>query len=142
VDTPALVIHGYALHVNLTNNLRFTLPSGADKNVPTWHSREAVSILKTWAADAIVEYVHSLHPYFHFFYHCYGSTSYREDQGQGHWYASVFKNVQVKAFLDSVLAEKRDPPRRSPTFTLTTAVPADTGSLHGWRILGLLSPGR
>ncbi|KAH9004981.1 hypothetical protein EDB86DRAFT_3037142 [Lactarius hatsudake] len=105
VDTPALVIHG-----------------GADKNVPTWHSREAVSILKTWATDAIVDY--------------------REDQGNGHWYPSVFRNAQVKAFLDSVLAEKRDPRRRSATFTLTTAVPADTGSLHGWRILNLLSPGR
>ncbi|KAI9466043.1 hypothetical protein BJY52DRAFT_1112744 [Lactarius psammicola] len=105
VDTPALAIHG-----------------GADKNVPTWHSREAVSILKTWATDAIVDY--------------------REDQGQGHWYSSVFRNMQVKAFLDSVLAAKRDPPRRSATFTLTTAVPADTGSLHGWRILSLLSPGR
>ncbi|KAI9446617.1 hypothetical protein H4582DRAFT_2069921 [Lactarius indigo] len=105
VDTPALVIHG-----------------GADTNVPTWHSRKAVSILKTWASDAIV--------------------AYREDQGQGHWYPSVFRNAQVKDFLDSVLAEKRDPPRRSATFTLTTAVPADTGSLHGWRILSLLTPGR
>ncbi|KAH9079250.1 hypothetical protein EDB83DRAFT_2513796 [Lactarius deliciosus] len=105
VDTPTLAIHG-----------------GADKNVPTWHSREAVSILKTWATDAIVDY--------------------REDQGNGHWYPSVFRNAQVKAFLDSVLAEKRDPPRRSTTFTLTAAVPADTGSLHGWRILNLLSPGR
>ena len=70
------------------------------------------------------------------------STSYREEQGQGHWYSSVFRNAQVKAFLDSVLAEKRDPPRLSASFTLTTAVPADTGSLHGWRILSLLSPGR
>jgi hypothetical protein len=95
---------------------------GADKNVPTWHSRKAVSILKTWAADATVDY--------------------REDQGQGHWYSSVFRNAQVKAFLDSILAEKRDPPRRSASFTLTTAVPADTGSLHGWRILSLLFPGR
>ena len=50
-----------------TSNFRFTRLSGADKNVPTWHSREAVSILKTWAADAIVEYVLSLYPYFHFF---------------------------------------------------------------------------
>ncbi|KAI0306728.1 hypothetical protein B0F90DRAFT_1814573 [Multifurca ochricompacta] len=105
VDTPALVIHG-----------------GADENVPTWHSRAAVSVLKTWAADAVV--------------------SYREEQGQNHWYPSVFKNAQVSAFLDSVLNEERRPPRRSTTFTLTTAVPADTGSLHGWRILSLLATGR
>jgi hypothetical protein len=49
----------------------------------------------------------------------------------------------VKAFLDSVLDEERPPPRRSiATFTLTAAVPADSGSLHGWRILTLLAPGR
>jgi hypothetical protein len=56
VDTPVLAIHGCALYVELTNNIGFMLPSGADKNVPTWHSREAVSILKTWAADTIVQY--------------------------------------------------------------------------------------
>jgi hypothetical protein len=139
-DTPVLVIHGCALHVKLTNNIHFMLPSGADTNVPTWHSRKAISILKTWAADAIVECV--LLSLVYSFMNVSGSTSYREDQGQGHWYSSVFRNAQVKAFLDSVLAEKRDPPRRSASFTLTTAVPADTGSLHGWRILSLLSPGR
>ncbi|KAI0005870.1 hypothetical protein BJV74DRAFT_761059, partial [Russula compacta] len=105
VDTPALVIHG-----------------GADKNVPTWHSRELISVLRTWAADAIV--------------------SYREEPGQGHWYPFVLRNAQVKAFLDSVLDEERPPPRHSVTFTLTAAVPAETGSLHGWRILNLLVPGR
>ena len=120
----------------------FILPSGADKNVPTWHSREAVSVLKTWAADAIVEYVHFLQICLYFSTNVTGSTSYREDQGNDHWYSSVFRNAQVKAFLDSVLAEKRDPPRRSANFTLTAAVPADTGSLHGWRILNLLTPGR
>jgi len=30
--------------------------SGVDGNVPTWHSRELVSVLKTWAADANVKY--------------------------------------------------------------------------------------
>ncbi|KAI0295492.1 hypothetical protein BC826DRAFT_1104235 [Russula brevipes] len=105
VDTPSLVIHG-----------------GSDMNVPTWHSRELVGVLKTWATDAIV--------------------SYREEPGQGHWYPSVFRNAQVNAFLDSVLDEERPPARRSATFTLTTALPADAGSLHGWRILSLRVPGR
>ncbi|KAI9509953.1 hypothetical protein F5148DRAFT_672519 [Russula earlei] len=105
VDTPSLVIHG-----------------NIDGNVPPWHSRELISVLKTWSADAIV--------------------SYREEPGQGHWYPSVFRNEQVRVFLDSVLNdEAQQPPRRSATFTLTTAVPAETGSLHGWRVLTLLVPG-
>lgn len=105
VDTPSLVLHG-----------------SDDGNVPTWHSRELVSVLKTWASDAIV--------------------SYREEPDQGHWYPSVFKNPQVKAFLDSILDDNRPPPRCSTTFTLTSAVPANTGSFHGWRILNLVVPGR
>ncbi|KAF8503727.1 hypothetical protein F5888DRAFT_1864250, partial [Russula emetica] len=105
VDTPSLVLHG-----------------SVDKNVPTWHSRELVSVMRTWAADAIV--------------------SYHEEPGQGHWYPSVFKNLQVKAFLDSILDDNRPPPRFSATFTLTSAVPAETGSFHGWRILNLVVPGR
>jgi hypothetical protein len=69
--------------------------------------------------------------------------SYREEPGQGHWYSSVFNNEQVMAFLDAVLVEERQqPPQRPATFTLTTAVPAETGSLHGWRILRWLVPGR
>ena len=47
----------------------------------------------------------------------------------------------MKAFLDSVLDDEKLP-RRSATFTLTAAVPAETGSLHGWRILNLVIPGR
>jgi hypothetical protein len=74
---------------------------------------------------------------------CYPhGCSFREEPGQGHWYPSVFKNAHVQAFLDSVLGEERRPARRSPTFTLTTAIPAETGSLHGWRTLSLLVPGR
>ena len=75
-------------------------------------------------------------------FHYLCPLSYREEPGQGHWYPSVFKNPQVKVFLDSNLDDNRPPPRCSATFTLTCAVPAETGSLHGWRILNLVVPGR
>ncbi|KAH7927731.1 hypothetical protein BV22DRAFT_1110944 [Leucogyrophana mollusca] len=104
VDTPVLSIHG-----------------GDDENVPTWHTRELVSVLKTWNPVAYV--------------------TYREDPGKPHWYYTVLKNKQVQAFLDSVL----DPGaslQRSRSFTLTVAVPSESGSLHGWRILALEVPGR
>jgi hypothetical protein len=119
-----------------------SFPSGVDGNVPTWHSRELVSVLRTWAEDALVKYARSASPLL--LLSSLRVLSYQEEQGQGHWYSSVFRNSYVKAFLDSILDEKRPPgpPRRSATFTLTTAVPADSGSLHGWRILSLLEPGR
>jgi hypothetical protein len=114
--------------------------SGVDGNVPTWHSRELVSVLKTWATDAIVRYARfSPHPLVLF--HAHG-CSFCEEPGKGHWYPSVFKSTQMKSFLDSVLSEERPSHRRSHTFTLTTVVPAETGSLHGWRTLKLRVPGR
>jgi len=121
------------------NDLCLTPRSGVDGNVPTWHSRELVSVLSTWAPDAIVRCARSL---LALLFDYPRARSLREETGQGHWYPSVFRNAHVKAFLDSVLSEERRPPRRSPTFTLTSAVPAETGSLHGWRILKLLVPGR
>jgi hypothetical protein len=83
-------------------------------------------------------FFHALTSSFHHICEC----SFCEEPGQGHWYPSVFRNAHVKAFLDSVLDDKRLLPRHSATFTLTTAVPAETGSFHGWRILNLVVPGR
>ncbi|KAJ7684731.1 hypothetical protein DFH06DRAFT_1277353 [Mycena polygramma] len=101
VDTPVLAIHG-----------------GSDENVPTWHSREYVSVLKAWNA---------------------ANVTFREDPEQLHWYPSVLKNDQVQAFLVDVLSRRRS---RSSTFTLTVAVPAESGSLHGFNIERLGIPGR
>jgi hypothetical protein len=39
-----------------------SFPRGVDGNVPTWHSRELVSVLKTWAADAPVKYARTPSP--------------------------------------------------------------------------------
>ncbi|KAI0057117.1 hypothetical protein BV25DRAFT_1974045 [Artomyces pyxidatus] len=103
VDTPILAIHG-----------------GEDDNVPTWHTREAVSIVKSWRADADI--------------------TYKEDPGERHWYPFVFDNSAVQTFLDTVSSEHTAPPRGA--FTLTVASPAECGSLHGWRILSLEMPGR
>ncbi|KAJ7582507.1 hypothetical protein C8J56DRAFT_954942 [Mycena floridula] len=103
VDTPILAIHG-----------------GEDGNVPVWHSRQAVDVVKTWSPNA--------------------NVTFREDPGENHWYDSVFNNHQVRNFLDALLAGNPRPPSRS--FTLTVAIPAESGSLHGWRIEALSIPGR
>ncbi|KAH9857796.1 hypothetical protein C2E23DRAFT_719844 [Lenzites betulinus] len=105
-DTPVLAIHG-----------------GDDDNVPVWHTREAVSILKTWNPNA--------------------NVTFREDPGELHWYPSLFNNHQVQSFVSSLLEQSnsKDTPT-SKSFTLTVAIPADSGSLHGWSIHSLRVPGR
>ncbi|KAH7909149.1 hypothetical protein BJ138DRAFT_1090031 [Hygrophoropsis aurantiaca] len=105
VDTPVLAVHG-----------------ADDDNVPTWHTREAVSVLKTWNPAAHI--------------------TYREDSGQGHWYNSVLQNEQVQTFLDSVFDPSGPAGNHSSSFTLTVAVPSESGPLHGWRVLALDVPGR
>ncbi|PCH38714.1 hypothetical protein WOLCODRAFT_97559 [Wolfiporia cocos MD-104 SS10] len=106
VDTPILAIHG-----------------GDDENVPVWHTREAVSVLKTWDPNANATYV--------------------EDQGQTHWYPAVFDNDHVKAFMRSLLEQGAvGAVSQSKSFTLTVSVPSDSGAMHGWRILSLQTPGR
>ncbi|KAJ7236724.1 hypothetical protein B0H12DRAFT_124090 [Mycena haematopus] len=105
VDVPVLAVHG-----------------GNDDNVPVWHSREAVSVLLAWNADA--------------------NVTFKEDARQLHWYPSVLKNNQVQAFLDDVLQTASRNRPSSKAFTLTVAVPAESGSLHGWKIERLSVPGR
>ncbi|KAI0747842.1 hypothetical protein C8Q80DRAFT_1219255 [Daedaleopsis nitida] len=106
VDTPILAIHG-----------------GDDDNVPVWHTREAVSVLKTWNPQA--------------------NVTYREDPGQPHWYDTIFASDQVQSFVSKTLQESDlAPAPASTSFTLTVAIPADSGSLHGWSIHRLHFPGR
>ncbi|KAJ7632248.1 hypothetical protein FB45DRAFT_744737 [Roridomyces roridus] len=105
---------------NLVDTPVLAVHGGNDENVPVWHSRELVGVLETWRLDA--------------------NVTLREDPRQSHWYPSVLKNDQVQDFLNR---ELQSPSRaRSKTFTLTVAIPADSGSLHGWKIEALTTPGR
>ncbi|KAG6833482.1 hypothetical protein H0H87_006054 [Tephrocybe sp. NHM501043] len=103
VDIPILAVHG-----------------GSDTNVPPWHSREYVSILKTLGSK---------------------NVSLREVPNEGHWFSSVFDNEEVQSFLEAVLTTPRSLDL-AKEFTLTVTDPAASGSLHGWRIESLVFPGR
>ncbi|KAJ7756820.1 hypothetical protein DFH07DRAFT_473596 [Mycena maculata] len=107
---------------NLADTPVLAVHGGNDDNVPVWHSREIVSVLETWNDDA--------------------NVTFREDARQLHWYPTVLKNDQVQAFLDAVLQSSSLPRPRSKSFTLTVAVPSESGSLHGWKIERLTVPGR
>ncbi|KAJ7445786.1 hypothetical protein B0H11DRAFT_2086878 [Mycena galericulata] len=107
---------------NLVDTPVLAVHGGNDDNVPVWHSREAVSVLEAWSTD--------------------GNVTFREDARQLHWYPSILKNDQVQAFIDEVVQSSSLPRPCSKIFTLTVAVPAESGSLHGWKIERLRVPGR
>ena len=59
VDTPILAIHG-CVFLNWEANRLIQRPHrGDDDNVPVWHTREAVSVIRTWNPDANVTCVPS-----------------------------------------------------------------------------------
>jgi len=105
VDTPILAVHG-----------------GSDENVPVWHSREAVSIIKTWASNS--------------------NISLREDSMKGHWYPDIFSNEEVQDFIESLLSAPQMFRKQSTLFTLTATAPENSGSMNGWKIEKLIVPGR
>jgi hypothetical protein len=93
-------------------------------------------------------------------------SRYHEDPGQPHWYFEVLFNKHVQSFLDRVYFSSSLPVSSSSAnidevtggnnvnigvlnpqeekmkcFTLTVAVPAESGSLNGWQIRALKIPG-
>ena len=55
----------------------------------------------------------------------------------------MLKNTRVQAFLDRVYCvSDHMPTARHCEFTLTVAVPAESGPMRGWRVLALEVPGR
>ena len=61
VDTPVLAVHGFVSSSKYRRRLIDLPGRGADDNVPTWHSREAVGILQAWKPNTSVRYVGGLH---------------------------------------------------------------------------------
>ncbi|KAJ2931423.1 hypothetical protein H1R20_g5707, partial [Candolleomyces eurysporus] len=110
------------LHLsNIAHIPLLAVHGGADGNVPTWHSRELVNILRTLE----------------------GNANLKEDPGQDHWYSTVLTNQDVQQFLDNhVRAENERVEAVPPSFTLTVSNPSEVGSLHGWRIHSLHISGR
>ncbi|KAF8556922.1 hypothetical protein OG21DRAFT_1505960 [Imleria badia] len=111
---------------NLVGKPVLALNGGEDDNVPPWQTREQVGVLKTWDPKADV--------------------TYHEDPGQPHWYPDVLLNKRVQDFLDRVYFSSSSPElagqaRKTASLTLTVAVPAESGSLNGWQIHALKTPG-
>ncbi|KAJ3806599.1 hypothetical protein F5876DRAFT_90994 [Lentinula aff. lateritia] len=129
------------LHTSLTpddndlfvGNLRgkdvLAIHGGDDENVPVWHSRELVSVLQN--LDGIG--------------HNTSRVEFLEFRGQSHWFPTVFKNNQVQSFIDQLLDAVELGPQcvtYPETFSLTVAIPAESGSMRGWHVEKLSIPGR
>jgi hypothetical protein len=60
--------------------------------------------------------------------------------GAPHWWDTVFTNDKVQTFLDDAVGSKKTSLPKD--FVLTVAIPEEAGSLHGFQILKLETPGR
>jgi predicted esterase len=95
----------------------------ADDNVPAYHSRLMHQLLPESESE----------------------STYHEMEGKPHYWDGVMTTQPLAGFIERHLAQEADrvnTTSRVDTFTVTTMNPADTGSLHGFRILGLAIPGQ
>ncbi|KAJ3788745.1 hypothetical protein GGU10DRAFT_345240, partial [Lentinula aff. detonsa] len=115
---------------NLHGKDVLAIHGGNDENVPVWHSRELVGVFQNLlnGIDSNISRIEFL-----------------EFLDQPHWFPSVLNNEQVQSFIDQLLdrGELDTQPTTDPeAFTLTVAIPAESGSMRGWHVEKLLIPGR
>jgi hypothetical protein len=99
--------------------------------VPTWHSRQAVSVVQTLYPDADISCVA--------FYTLLTTSVSRwhsliEDSGDVHWYDGMLDRPEVHTFLDRVLAKESQMRELRETavtsgWTMTVANPYESGGL-------------
>jgi predicted esterase len=104
---------------NLVSVQILAIHGGDDMDVPAWHSRQLYAGLKTWYPKA--------------------NISYHEEQGKPHRWDTILSADYVQNFLDKVVASNTT--SLPPSFTLTTSITAESGSLHGFSIRQLELPG-
>ncbi|QRW22579.1 alpha/beta hydrolase family protein [Rhizoctonia solani] len=96
---------------------------GSDENVPVWHSRERMALIKMWNPDADVNMT--------------------EIPGKPHFWDTVFKEKPVSNAIQDLVSSPYAASNTIETdFTLTVAWPSESGSMRGWRIRKAKVPGR
>ncbi|PWN44852.1 hypothetical protein IE81DRAFT_240762 [Ceraceosorus guamensis] len=98
-----------------------------DDNVPTWHSRTMAALIQSWNArssksSAVQSFV-----------------SVSEVPARGHWWDTIIQEKDVQLHLNRTLEIKE---AKLQSFTLSSANPAEVGSMQGFRIIELEVPGR
>ncbi|KZV94079.1 hypothetical protein EXIGLDRAFT_737520 [Exidia glandulosa HHB12029] len=119
---------------NLVGKKVLALHGGADENVPTWHTRELVSVLRNWASTNSSDTDT-------------GSVDFVEMPGKPHWYPDYFARIpEALDFLETAVRLSPDvssaPVGPGSKWTMTVAWPHESGSMYGFRVLELEVPGR
>ncbi|QRV95276.1 Guanine nucleotide exchange factor LTE1 [Ceratobasidium sp. AG-Ba] len=96
---------------------------GDDENVPVWHSRERMALIKAWDPDSDVRFT--------------------EVPGKPHIWPTIFKDEPVASRIDELVAFPYGISLSAlKPFTYTVVWPSEAGSMRGWRIRELSVPGR
>ncbi|CAE6416164.1 unnamed protein product [Rhizoctonia solani] len=107
---------------NLALSRVHLIHGGNDENVPVWHSRERMALIKTWNPNADVNMT--------------------EVPGKPHFWDGVFKDEPVSTIVKELVASPYPNSNKETPFTLTVAWPSESGSMRGWRISEATVPGR
>ncbi|CEL52888.1 hypothetical protein RSOLAG1IB_05956 [Rhizoctonia solani AG-1 IB] len=114
---------GDAIASNLALSRVHLVHGGDDENVPVWHSRERMALIKNWNPNADVNLT--------------------EVPRRPHVWDTVFKDEPVSSAIRDLVSSPYSPSYTAKQgFTLTVAWPSESGSMRGWRIREADIPGR
>ncbi|KIO15959.1 hypothetical protein M407DRAFT_86596 [Tulasnella calospora MUT 4182] len=107
---------------NLVRSTVRVVHGGSDTNVPVYHSRTAVQVVKSWDLDADIGLL--------------------EVPGRDHWWDEVFTDPERAEVLSSLVKKHGSETATPKDFTLTVMWPHESGSMGGWRVRAVETPGR
>ncbi|KAG9079401.1 hypothetical protein FS749_008552 [Ceratobasidium sp. UAMH 11750] len=108
---------------NLVLNRVHLVHGGEDENVPVWHSRERMALVKSWNPDADI--------------------SFTEVPGKPHFWPTVFQDEPVSSRIAELVASPYAVlSHKLNSFTFTVVWPSESGGMGGWRVRELAVPGR
>ncbi|KAG8710352.1 hypothetical protein FRC08_017273 [Ceratobasidium sp. 394] len=108
---------------NLVLNRVHLVHGGEDENVPVWHSRERMALVKSWNPDADI--------------------SFTEVPGKPHFWPTVFQDEPVSSRIAELVASPYAVlSNKLNSFTFTVVWPSESGGMGGWRVRELAVPGR
>ncbi|KAG8951110.1 hypothetical protein FRC04_006769 [Tulasnella sp. 424] len=107
---------------NLVRSKVRVIHGGSDTNVPAYHSRTAVQVVKSWNREADIELL--------------------EVPGRDHWWDEVFTDPKRAEVLSRLVKEPVNNDIALKNFTMTVMWPHESGSMGGWRVLAVEVPGR
>ncbi|KAF9519352.1 hypothetical protein BS47DRAFT_1358216 [Hydnum rufescens UP504] len=107
---------------NLTRSRMRVFHGGEDENVPVWHSRKAIEIVRSFDRRS--------------------DATFEEIPGKPHWWDGTLRTPSIQHAIHDLLHDPQAPRTGDSPFTLTVMWPHESGSLRGWQIRQVDIPGR